>query len=178
MNEAVAPLLPVLHFRASSFTDMSFDYQNRLHSSLFSRHPQDALVVFDKLPQRSNLAWNGIIRGFHDVGCFSKAIEFYQLMVSQGFIPDNLTYPLVLRACGEWNDLEEGKKIRDFILWNESNYDTKCNLYVECAMIDMFTKCGSLSEARKIFEGIREKDLARWGALICGNMQSGDIVSI
>ncbi|XWS76743.1 hypothetical protein CRYUN_Cryun01aG0204000 [Craigia yunnanensis] len=135
---------------------------------------QDALVVFDKLPQRSNLAWNGILRGFLDVGRFSKAIEIYQLMVSQGLIPDNFTYPLVLRACTELNDLEEGKKIRDFILWNESHYDIKCNVYVECAMIDMFAKCGSLSEAQQIFEGIREKDLACWSALICGNMQSGE----
>ncbi|OMP12207.1 pentatricopeptide repeat-containing protein [Corchorus olitorius] len=27
-------------------------------------------------------------------------------------------------------------------------------VYVECAMIDMFAKCGSLSQARQIFEGI------------------------
>ncbi|PPD91675.1 hypothetical protein GOBAR_DD11384 [Gossypium barbadense] len=135
---------------------------------------QDALVVFDKLPQRTNLAWNAILRGFLDVGRFSRAIQFFHLMVSQGLIPDNFTYPLVFKACTELNDLEEGKKLRDFILWNESQYDMKHNVYVECAMIDMFAKCGSLSEARKIFEGIREKDLACWSALICGNVQSGE----
>ncbi|KAK6260431.1 Pentatricopeptide repeat - like 10 [Theobroma cacao] len=133
---------------------------------------QYALFVFDQLPQRTNLAWNGILRGFLDVGRFSKAIEFYHLMISQGLIPDNFTYPLVLKACIELNDLEEGKKVRDFILWNGSYM--KCNAYVECAMIDMFAKCGSLSEARQIFEGIKEKDLACWSAMICGNVQSGE----
>ncbi|KAK8498284.1 hypothetical protein V6N11_013227 [Hibiscus sabdariffa] len=135
---------------------------------------EDALLVFDKLPQRSNLAWNSILRGFLDVGRFSRAIEFYHLMVSQGLVPDNFTYPLVFKACTELNDIEEGKKLRDFVLWNESQYNMKRNVYVECAMIDMFAKCGSLSEARQVFEGIREKDLACWSALICGNVQSGE----
>ncbi|KAE8676662.1 SNF7 family protein, putative isoform 1 [Hibiscus syriacus] len=135
---------------------------------------EDALFLFDKLPQRSNLAWNAILRGFLDAGGFSRAIEFYHLMVSQGLVPDNFTYPLVFKACIELNDIEEGKKLRDFIVWNESQYNMKRNVYVECAMIDMFAKCGSLSEARQVFEGIGEKDLACWSALICGNVQSGE----
>ncbi|OMO64128.1 hypothetical protein CCACVL1_22017 [Corchorus capsularis] len=135
---------------------------------------QDALVVFDKLPQRSNLAWNGIIRGFIDMGRFSKALEFYHLMLSQGLVPDNFTYPLVLKACTELNDLEEGEKVRDFILWNERRYDKTFNVYVECAMIDMFAKCGSLSQARQIFEGIDVKDLACWCSMIRGYVLSGE----
>ncbi|XVE73554.1 hypothetical protein DITRI_Ditri11bG0127900 [Diplodiscus trichospermus] len=154
-------LLIVNGFFNSSYADRVLGSQ-LVHVYVLYGCLQDALVLFDKLPQRSNLAWNAILRGFLDAGRFSKAIEFYQLM------------PLVLRACTELNDLEQGKKIRDFILWNESHYHIKCNVYVECAMIDMFAKCGSLSEARQIFEGIREKDLACWSALICGNIQSGE----
>ena len=47
-------------------------------------------------------------------------------MVSQGSIPDNFTYPLVLKACTELNDLEEIKNIQDFILLNWRHYEMKC----------------------------------------------------
>ncbi|GKV23338.1 hypothetical protein SLEP1_g33076 [Rubroshorea leprosula] len=126
------------------------------------------------MPQKSNIAWNAILRGFLDVGQFSKAIEFYKLMLNQGGAPDNYTYPLVLKACAGLGDVEEGKRIRDSILVNECRQDLKRNVYVECAMIDMFAKCGCLTEARKVFEEIPKKDLACWSAMISGSVQGGE----
>ncbi|MEI4896431.1 hypothetical protein Q8G71_34635, partial [Klebsiella pneumoniae] len=53
----------------------------------------------DKLPNKScSLAWDAIIRGFVAVSEFSKAVQFYHLMLRQNLVPDNFTYPLVLKA--------------------------------------------------------------------------------
>ncbi|GLT31761.1 hypothetical protein SLA2020_064720 [Shorea laevis] len=134
----------------------------------------EARQLFDNMPQKSTIAWNAILRGFLDAGQFSKAIEFYKLMLNQGGVPDNYTYPLVLKACAGLGDVEEGKRIRDSILLNECRQDLKHNVYVECAMIDMFAKCGCLSEARKVFEEIPKKDLACWSAMISGGVQGGE----
>lgn len=133
---------------------------------------RDALLVFDKLPQKSNIAWNAVLRGFLDVGQFSKMIEFYNLMLSHGLTPDNFTYPLVLKACSGLNDLEQGRKLRDMILLNVTYHpNPRPNVFVGCAMIDMFAKCGSLKEARQVFDGMPERDLASWSAIICGTIQ-------
>lgn len=133
----------------------------------------EALLVFHKLPQKSNFAWNAILRGLVDRGWFSGAIEFYYLMVKQGIIPDNFTHPLVLKACSRLSAIEEGKKVHDLILFFEIHHSVKPNVYVECAMIDMFAKCGSLSESRQLFEKIPSKDLASWTAIICGTVHFG-----
>ncbi|KAJ4727938.1 Pentatricopeptide repeat [Melia azedarach] len=110
---------------------------------------QEALLVFDKLPNKSNnVAWNSILRGFINVGEFSKVLEFYHSMLRQGLVPDNFTYPLVLKACSGLNDLEQGRIIRD--------------------------QCGSLNEARQVFDEMPERDLASWGAMIYGALQSGE----
>lgn len=134
---------------------------------------RDALLVFDKLPQKSNIAWNAVLRGFLDVGQFSKMIEFYNLMLSHGLTPDNFTYPLLLKACSGLNDLEQGRELRDMILLNVTYHpNPRPNVFVGCAMIDMFAKCGSLKEARQVFDGMPERDLASWSAIICGTIQS------
>ncbi|KAB1203455.1 hypothetical protein CJ030_MR2G021717 [Morella rubra] len=135
---------------------------------------QDALLVFEKLPQKSNIGWNAILRGFVDTGQFSNAIHFYNSMLSKGITPDNFTYPLVLKACSGLSSLEEGRRVIEMIEFNQSHHNTQRNIYVECAMIDMFAKCGSLSEARLLFEEMPRKDLASWTAIICGSVQNGE----
>ncbi|KAJ0054225.1 hypothetical protein Pint_00747 [Pistacia integerrima] len=136
---------------------------------------REAFLVFDKLPNKSNnIAWNAILRGFIGTGQFSKAIEFYYLMLREGVVPDNFTYPLVLKACSGLNDLEQGRSIQGHILLDDANGDMKRNIYVDCAMIDMFAKCGSLNEAKKVFEEMPKRDLVSWSAMICGAVQSAE----
>ncbi|XP_059640828.1 putative pentatricopeptide repeat-containing protein At3g01580 [Cornus florida] len=135
---------------------------------------EEALLVFHKLPQKNNIAWNAILRGFVQVAQFSEAIEFYHLMLTQGIVPDNFTYPLILKACSGICALEEGKRVLELIRFNETSRGIKPNIYVECAMVDMFAKCGSLVEARMVFEEMPRKDLASWTAMICGTVQNGD----
>lgn len=94
--------------------------------------------------------------------------------MTQGLIPDNFTYPLVLKACSGLRSLDHGRKIRESICFNELQHKIKPNIYVECAMIDMFAKCGSLHEARQIFDRMSHRDLVSWTAMICGTVQSGD----
>ena len=69
------------------------------------------------------------------------------------------------------NYFEDYKKIWDLIQWNDRHDDMKYNVYVECAMIDMFAKCCSLSEAQQFFEGVKKKGLACWSEMIYGNVQ-------
>ena len=135
---------------------------------------QDALLVFDELPQKSNIAWNALLRGFVDMGQFSEAIQFYYLMLSQGINPDNFTYPLALKACSGLSALEEGRRVLELIQFNETQHNIQRNIYVECAAIDMFAKCGNLIEARTFFEEMPRKDLASWSAMICGTVHNGE----
>ncbi|XXG84713.1 hypothetical protein AAC387_Pa10g2172 [Persea americana] len=135
---------------------------------------QEALLVFNQLPNKTLFAWNMILKGFVNVGQFSEAIEFYCLMMKEGVIPDNFTYPLVLKACSGLHSLEHGRKVHESIFFNEIHHKTKHNIFVECAMIDMFAKCGSLDEARRVFDGMSRRDLVSWTAMICGTVQSGE----
>ncbi|PIA60624.1 hypothetical protein AQUCO_00300258v1 [Aquilegia coerulea] len=134
----------------------------------------EALLVFNRLTQRNNFAWNAILRGLVDDGQLSETIEFYHFMLKQGVKPDNFTYPLVLKACSGLSALEEGRRVRENIQFNEIHFSVKPNIFVDCAMIDMFAKCGSLDEARRIFDNMPSRDLVSWSSIISGAVQNGD----
>ncbi|KAK3026941.1 hypothetical protein RJ639_040347 [Escallonia herrerae] len=133
-----------------------------------------ALLVFHHLPYKSNLSSNAILRGFVDAGHFSKAVELYHSMLRLGLVPDNYTYPLILKACSGLSALEEGRKVQDLVYFNEASRNLRPNAYVGCALIDMFAKCGSLDEARMVFDDMPDKDLASWTAMICGTAHNGE----
>ncbi|KAH7837813.1 hypothetical protein Vadar_018317 [Vaccinium darrowii] len=145
----------------------------------------EALLVFHHhlLPQKNKnnhnhkiIAWNAILRGYVNAGQFSEAIELYNLMLTQRnpLVPDNFTYPLVLKACSGISALQTGRGIVESIRFNTTHSNKKPNIYVECAAVDMFAKCGSLGEARMVFEDMTSRDLASWTAIICGTMHIGN----
>ncbi|KAF8008227.1 hypothetical protein BT93_K2028 [Corymbia citriodora subsp. variegata] len=134
----------------------------------------NALDVFEEMPKKSNVAYNAILRGFVSAEQFSKAINFFRWMLREEVIPDNFTYPIILKACSGLNDLEAGRNVYDLIKFNETKFNVKRNVYVECAIIDMFAKCGSLAEACDVFEEMPRKDLASWSAMIGGIVRNGD----
>ncbi|KAE9618870.1 putative tetratricopeptide-like helical domain-containing protein [Lupinus albus] len=135
---------------------------------------QHASLTFTNLPNKTNVAWNAMLRGLVDVGHFTQAIQFYHSMLKKGVTPDNYTYPLVLKACSFLHSLELGKWVQHTIQYNHLHYKAKPNVYVLCAMIDMFVKCGSLEDARELFDEMPVKDLASWTAMICGAVWNGE----
>ncbi|XP_072974594.1 putative pentatricopeptide repeat-containing protein At3g01580 [Typha angustifolia] len=134
---------------------------------------QEALLVFNHLPKRNSFAWNSIIKGLVDTDNFTKALDFYHSMIREGSAADNFTFPLVLKACSGLSDLQQGRKIHESIESVRVRSNAKPNIFVQCALIHMFAKCGSLGEARMIFENMPTRDLATWGAMISGMMQEG-----
>lgn len=95
-------------------------------------------------------------------------------MLQNGVTPDNYTYPLVLKACSSLHALELGRRVQHTILYNHVHHKVKPNAYVLSAMIDMFIKCGSLEDARRLFEEMPVKDLVSWTAMICGTVWNGE----
>ncbi|PIN20112.1 hypothetical protein CDL12_07209 [Handroanthus impetiginosus] len=137
---------------------------------------KEALLLFGRLHCIHNIACNAILRAHVDSARFSLAIHFFNHFVFKlGIVPDNYTCPLIFKACSELCALEEGRKVYDLIRFAEVHNYFKPNEYTKCALIDMFSKCRSLDEARKVFDDmpLKDRDLASWTAMICGTIHQG-----
>uniref|UniRef100_A0ACD5WNH6 Uncharacterized protein n=1 Tax=Avena sativa TaxID=4498 RepID=A0ACD5WNH6_AVESA len=134
-----------------------------------------ALHVLDGMPRRNSFAWNAAIKGLVDAGLFSEALETYRAMANDTSVSaDGFTYPPVIKACAALGAVEEGRMIRDHVEAGFPRGDATSNVFVQCALVDMFAKCRCLDEARSVFEGMQSRDLAAWTAMIGGTMHAGE----
>ncbi|GMI82555.1 hypothetical protein like AT1G19720 [Hibiscus trionum] len=71
------------------------------------------------------------------------------------------TFINLLQACIDFGSLELGRKLHARIhLVNESDP------FVETKLVSLYAKCGSLADARKVFDKMSEKNLYTWSAMI------------
>ncbi|KAJ7566960.1 hypothetical protein O6H91_02G125700 [Diphasiastrum complanatum] len=130
---------------------------------------EEARRIFGKLLERDLVSWNAIIAGHAQHGLGWHTLELFKSMQEEGIKPDSYTYVSVLKACGAVEALHAGKMIHNQISKSAPNI----GIYVGSALVDMYVKCGSLDEARQVFEKLPKRDVVSWNTMIGGYAQQG-----
>ncbi|XP_008797359.2 pentatricopeptide repeat-containing protein At1g19720 [Phoenix dactylifera] len=73
------------------------------------------------------------------------------------------TYTSLLQSCIDSDSIEEGRRLHASIALVRDP-----NPFVETKLVSMYAKCGSLEEARRVFDGMPERNLFTWSAMISG----------
>ncbi|XP_009152140.1 pentatricopeptide repeat-containing protein At2g03880, mitochondrial [Brassica rapa] len=129
--------------------------------------PEDALSVFDEMVTGDAIVWNSIIGGFAQNSKNDEALKLFKRMKRAGFTAEQATLTSVLRACTGLTLLELGMQAHVHIV----KYDQ--DLILNNALVDMYCKCGSLDDARRVFNGMKERDVITWSTMISGLAQNG-----
>eukprot|EP01018_Ginkgo_biloba_P030408 Gb_26155 [translate_table: standard] len=129
----------------------------------------DARLMFDKIPIRNVFSWNGLIRGCVTHGHYEESLALYSQMQRASINPDRFTFPFVLKACAGLGTLQQGKNIHTDIIRS----GIELNVYVECALIDMYSKCRSMENACRVFDEMSQRNVVSWTAMIAGYAQNG-----
>eukprot|EP01018_Ginkgo_biloba_P030656 Gb_29990 [translate_table: standard] len=128
-----------------------------------------ARLVFDKIHEPNIFLWNAIIRAYASVGPREEALKLYHQMQLSGIVPDRFTCPEVLKACASLSAFREGKEIHRHIV--RSGFES--DVFVGTTLVDMYAKCGSIENARQIFDLMTERNVVSWSAMISGYVQNG-----
>jgi pentatricopeptide repeat protein len=121
-----------------------------------------ARQVFDKMRQRDVVSWNAMIAGYSQNGYFGEALTlFYQMGIADAK-PDGTSITSALPACAYLGALQQGKRVHGYTVKN--GYES--NVFVGNAFIDMYSKCGSVDDARQMFVKMHEIDVVSWNAVI------------
>ncbi|KAL6511824.1 hypothetical protein OROGR_021421 [Orobanche gracilis] len=75
------------------------------------------------------------------------------------------SFPCAIKSCSALRDLISGKQA--FVFGYASD------LFVSSALIDMYSKCGQLHDARNVFEEIPQRIVVSWTSMINGYVQNG-----
>ena len=126
--------------------------------------------LFDSMPNKSVVSWNVMISGCAQNGHFKEAIEMFHDMQLGDVPPNYVTLVSVLPAVSRLGAIELGKWVHLFAEKNEIEIDD----VLGSALIDMYSKCGSIDKAVQVFEGIRnKKNPITWSAIIGGLAMHG-----
>lgn len=129
-----------------------------------SRVLKDARQVFDEVPERNFSIWTTMICGFAQNDRYSEAIQLFERMVEDGMAPNGATLASVLSACAQSGSLQLGEQIHVYM---EEN-GIELGVILGTALVNMYAKNGAIVEANKCFNGMRERNIATWNAMICG----------
>ncbi|CAI0625630.1 unnamed protein product [Linum tenue] len=112
-----------------------------------------------------------MVSAFVRRGHFHEAVDcFHQLLLTSGVRPDFYTFPPVLKACVQMNDVVGGKLMHLYAV----KHGLELNLFVSNALIDMYGKFGRLGDARRVFEQMVIKDIVSWNSIIAAYEQHGE----
>ncbi|KAJ8628849.1 hypothetical protein MRB53_022172 [Persea americana] len=140
---------------------------------------QDALHLFDEMPQRNNVTWNSIISGCLHNGLTSSSLRYFSQMVLLGLVPDSYTVCAVLDAHAYLGAaaLQSGRAVHGYVvrrgLLTEEIMEKRMRLFVGNALVHMYLELNCLSYAEKVFEGMCSRDLITWTTMISGYVRCG-----
>ncbi|KAK2636886.1 hypothetical protein Ddye_031678 [Dipteronia dyeriana] len=130
---------------------------------------ETSMELFEESPNRNDVTWNTMIVGYVQSGDGGKGMSLFLKMLEYQVQATEVTYSSVLRACASLAALEPGTQIHSLTV--KTNYDM--NVVVANGLIDMYAKCGSIKDARLVFEMMNERDKVSWNAMISGYSMHG-----
>lgn len=133
-------------------------------------HIVEAECLFESISDGKNhVTWTAMINGYSLNGDALRAIECFKGMRAEGIEANQYTFPGVLTACTSVSDLGFGMQVHCCVVHG----GFVANVFVQSALVDMYTKCGDLSSAWRAIESMEVDDVISWNAMIVGCVRQG-----
>jgi len=125
--------------------------------------------VFNNMQSHDAVTWTAMILGHMKCGQGQKALELFRQMQQEGVQPDPVTFVGVLNACASVVALEEGRCTHEQII--QSGWDSA--IFVGNSLVDMYAKCGSMEDAKRVFNEMPLRDVVSWNTILGGFAMHG-----
>ncbi|CAN4108997.1 unnamed protein product [Withania somnifera] len=134
----------------------------RLNEDVVNEHIADARKAFDAMAFRNVVCWITIIVGYGRRGDGKEAMELLRRMLREGFVPDELTLASVLSSCGNLSMATETVQVHAYAV--KHVFSTSSS--IGNALINAYSKCGSIAQVYRSFSLIKAPDLFSWTSMI------------
>ncbi|PKU84502.1 Pentatricopeptide repeat-containing protein [Dendrobium catenatum] len=114
-----------------------------------------------RLSKRNVVTWTVLIGGYAQHGDANHALELFSTMLKDGSSSPNA----FTISCARWSVLQFGREIHAYVFRNQSEGEI---LFVNNCLIDMYSKCGHIDVAHKVFYRIPEKNYVSFTSFMTG----------
>ncbi|XP_027356295.1 pentatricopeptide repeat-containing protein At1g34160 [Abrus precatorius] len=123
--------------------------------------------IFRRIQTPSTNDWNAVLRGLAQSSQPTQAMSWYRAMSRSSQKVDALTCSFALKACARALAFSEATQIHSQIL----RFGFEADVLLLTTLLDVYAKTGYLDAAQKVFDNMRNRDIASWNAMISGLAQ-------
>lgn len=102
-------------------------------------------------------------------GLPAAALTFYRSLLTAALPFSSFAFTAVAKACADLSTLRVGMAVHAHAILLGFGSDR----FVQTALVVLYSKCGQLAVARKLFDAIRDRSVVAWNAMISGYEQNG-----
>lgn len=129
-----------------------------------------ARKLFDSLDEKNAIIWTALFTGYVKLQQCEAVFELFTEFRSKELtVPDDLIIVSLLGACALQAALSPGKEIHGYVLRMRILMDKK----MATAVVDMYSKCGSITYAENTFQKVTERDSVLYNVMIAGYAHHG-----
>ncbi|URE31551.1 PPR repeat [Musa troglodytarum] len=132
-----------------------------------------ALLAFDRAERPDVYLLNTMIRCLCRTDSAEHAMALFNRIQGAGLRPDTYSFPSVLKAVAHLGMLELGREVHGQI----TRFGLDADIHVSTALVVMYSDCGEVTDARKLFDGFQLRDVVMWNAMTAGYVKVGDVDS-
>nr|GMD00250.1 pentatricopeptide repeat-containing protein At3g49170, chloroplastic [Ipomoea batatas] len=130
---------------------------------------EDARKAFEFLFEKNLVSYNIIVDGYAKNSDSMEAFELYSQTEESGVGVDAFTFASLLSAAASIGAVGKGEEIHAQLLKTgfQSNQSV-CN-----ALISMYSRCGNIEAALRVFDEMENRNIISWTAIITGFAKHG-----
>ncbi|KAF9615907.1 hypothetical protein IFM89_027110 [Coptis chinensis] len=116
-------------------------------------------------------SWNKIIKHHVLEGNPDQAIRTYRNMLVDGYIGDNYTFPVLLKAAARLSSSHIGSVLHGQIM--KSRF--WIHDFVQTALLNLYSTLGRVEDGFKVFKDMTRKDLIAWNSMLDAYASAGQM---
>ena len=123
----------------------------------------DVSNMFDSMQQRNTVSWSALLAAYKNAGKCVEVQQLYCQMLHEGTLPSKASFLILLKALGNLGAQTEGRRLHATIV---RSMKCQSDIEVHNSLVNMYAKCGTLHDARKVFDAIYNRSMVSWNTMI------------
>ncbi|GJN22712.1 hypothetical protein PR202_gb10307 [Eleusine coracana subsp. coracana] len=136
---------------------------------------EEAIKVFDCIPDQNVVVYNAMIAGFARLGndpCPEiriEAVRIYSNLLQRRMRPSKFTFKSLLEVCNLINAVRCGRQIHTHVIISGFEGDE----YIANALINLYSKVRAVGDSLRCFHRTPKQEIFTWTSMITAFMQDG-----
>lgn len=131
----------------------------------------EACRLFKEMPKKDLVSWSALISCYEQNKMYEEALVLFTNMIDHRVMVDEVVVVSVLSACANLTVVKTGTLVHGLAV----KIGIECYVNLQNALIHMYSSCGEITTAEKLFNAGHNLDLISWNAMISGYLKCGSV---